>query len=88
MMPFVCVMDALIIFILSQSCSAPIFPAKCGPVPFLANSEVVWHNRSVVVHRCLAGYHSWRGRNTSVCSSSAVWQTATLKCIGVYEHSK
>ncbi|KAG7239964.1 hypothetical protein INR49_028126, partial [Caranx melampygus] len=27
--------------------------AKCGPVPLLANSEVVWHNRSVVIHRCV-----------------------------------
>ncbi|XP_037536654.1 sushi domain-containing protein 1 [Nematolebias whitei] len=56
--------------------------AKCGPVPSLANSEVVWHNRSVVIHRCEAGFHSWRGTNVSLCSSSGVWQEATLKCIG------
>ncbi|XP_041856420.1 sushi domain-containing protein 1 isoform X2 [Melanotaenia boesemani] len=55
--------------------------AKCGPVPFLANSEVVWHNRSVVIHRCEAGYHSWRGSNMSVCDSSGVWQRASLICI-------
>uniref|UniRef100_A0A3Q4ML16 Sushi domain containing 1 n=1 Tax=Neolamprologus brichardi TaxID=32507 RepID=A0A3Q4ML16_NEOBR len=53
--------------------------AKCGPAPFLANSEVVWHNRSVVIHRCVAGYHSWRGSNVSVCGSSGEWQKATLR---------
>ncbi|XP_035022890.2 sushi domain-containing protein 1 isoform X7 [Hippoglossus stenolepis] len=57
--------------------------AKCGPVPFLANSEVVWHNRSVVIHRCVDGYHSWRGSNVSVCGSSGTWQTATLRCIEI-----
>ncbi|XP_045892054.1 sushi domain-containing protein 1 [Micropterus dolomieu] len=57
--------------------------AKCGPVPFLANSEVVWHNRSVVIHRCVDGYHSWRGSNVSVCGSSGVWQKATLRCIEI-----
>uniref|UniRef100_A0A3B3U0V4 Sushi domain containing 1 n=1 Tax=Poecilia latipinna TaxID=48699 RepID=A0A3B3U0V4_9TELE len=51
---------------------------KCGPVPFLAHSEVVWHNRSVVIHRCVAGYHSWRGVNASVCSGSGLWLRATL----------
>ncbi|XP_067377761.1 sushi domain-containing protein 1 isoform X4 [Channa argus] len=55
--------------------------AKCGPVPFLANSEVVWHNRSVVIHRCVDGYHSWRGSNMSVCDRSGEWQRATLRCI-------
>ncbi|KAF0033591.1 hypothetical protein F2P81_013657 [Scophthalmus maximus] len=54
--------------------------AKCGPVPFLANSEVVWHNRSVVIHRCMDGYHIWKGSNISVCGSSGVWQKATLRC--------
>nr|XP_019949285.1 PREDICTED: sushi domain-containing protein 1-like isoform X2 [Paralichthys olivaceus] len=57
--------------------------AKCGPVPLLANSEVVWHNRSVVIHRCVDGYHSWRGSNISVCGSSGEWQTATLRCIEI-----
>ncbi|XP_062240820.1 sushi domain-containing protein 1 isoform X3 [Platichthys flesus] len=57
--------------------------AKCGPVPFLANSEVVWHNRSVVNHRCVDGYHSWRGSSVSVCGSSGTWQTATLRCIEI-----
>ncbi|XP_026044184.1 sushi domain-containing protein 1 isoform X4 [Astatotilapia calliptera] len=57
--------------------------AKCGPAPFLANSEVVWHNRSVVIHRCVAGYHSWRGSNVSVCGSSREWQKATLRCIEI-----
>ncbi|XP_061527013.1 LOW QUALITY PROTEIN: sushi domain-containing protein 1 [Phycodurus eques] len=57
--------------------------AKCGPVPFFAHSEVVWHNRSVVIHRCVSGYHSWRGSNVSTCSSSGVWQTATLNCIEI-----
>ncbi|XP_044054083.1 sushi domain-containing protein 1 isoform X3 [Siniperca chuatsi] len=57
--------------------------AKCGPVPFLANSEVVWHNRSVVIHRCVDGYHSWRGSNVSLCGSSGVWQKATLRCIEI-----
>nr|XP_020455047.1 sushi domain-containing protein 1 isoform X2 [Monopterus albus] len=55
--------------------------AKCGPVPLLANSEVVWHNRSVVIHRCVNGYHSWRGSSASMCGSSGVWQKATLTCI-------
>ncbi|AWP06603.1 putative sushi domain-containing protein 1-like isoform 2 [Scophthalmus maximus] len=54
--------------------------AKCGPVPFLANSEVVWHNRSVVIYRCMDGYHIWKGSNISVCGSSGVWQKATLRC--------
>ncbi|KAM9360266.1 sushi domain-containing protein 1 isoform 1-T1 [Symphorus nematophorus] len=57
--------------------------AKCGPVPFLANSEVVWHNRSIVIHRCVDGYHSWRGSNVSVCGSSGLWQKATLRCIEI-----
>ncbi|KAM7416083.1 hypothetical protein PAMA_018248 [Pampus argenteus] len=57
--------------------------AKCGPVPFLANSEVVWHNRSVVIHRCVDGYHSWRGSNVSLCSSSGMWQESTLICIEI-----
>ncbi|XP_077378716.1 sushi domain-containing protein 1 isoform X2 [Festucalex cinctus] len=57
--------------------------AKCGPIPFLAHSEVLWRNRSAVIHRCVNGYHSWRGSNVSVCSSSGVWQTATLKCIEI-----
>lgn len=57
--------------------------AKCGPVPFLPNSEVVWHNRSVVIHSCVEGYHSWRGSNASVCDVSGVWQEATLRCIEI-----
>ncbi|XP_061841955.1 sushi domain-containing protein 1 isoform X3 [Nerophis lumbriciformis] len=57
--------------------------AKCGPVPMLAHSDVVWNNRSVVIHRCANGYHSWRGSNISLCSSSGVWQTATLQCIEI-----
>ncbi|XP_056231860.1 sushi domain-containing protein 1 isoform X2 [Seriola aureovittata] len=57
--------------------------AKCGTVPFLANSEVVWHKRSVVIHRCVEGYHSWRGSNVSVCGVSGVWQEATLRCIEI-----
>ncbi|XP_047448823.1 sushi domain-containing protein 1 isoform X1 [Mugil cephalus] len=57
--------------------------AKCGPVPFLANSDVVWHNRSVVIHRCAAGYHSWRGSNVSVCGASGQWQKSTLRCIEI-----
>ncbi|XP_051924666.1 sushi domain-containing protein 1 isoform X7 [Hippocampus zosterae] len=57
--------------------------AKCGPVPILAHSEVVFHNRSAAIHRCVNGYHSWRGSNVSMCSSSGVWQTATLQCIEI-----
>ncbi|XP_038129578.1 sushi domain-containing protein 1 isoform X4 [Cyprinodon tularosa] len=57
--------------------------AECGPVPFLAHSEVVWHNRSTVVHRCAVGYHSWRGTNMSLCSGSGLWVRATLKCIEI-----
>ncbi|XP_034057890.1 LOW QUALITY PROTEIN: sushi domain-containing protein 1 [Gymnodraco acuticeps] len=55
--------------------------AKCGPAPVLHHSEVVWHNRSVVVHRCEEGYHSWRGSNVSECESSGEWRSATLSCI-------
>ncbi|XP_069557700.1 sushi domain-containing protein 1 isoform X1 [Brachyistius frenatus] len=55
--------------------------AKCGPAPFLSNSEVVWHNRSIVIHRCVAGHHSWRGTNVSVCGGSGTWLEATLRCI-------
>ncbi|XP_051277741.1 sushi domain-containing protein 1 isoform X11 [Dicentrarchus labrax] len=61
----------------------PQIDAKCGPIPFLANSEVVWHNRSVVIHRCVDGYHSWRGSNVSVCRNSGLWQKATLRCIEI-----
>ncbi|XP_029296537.1 LOW QUALITY PROTEIN: sushi, von Willebrand factor type A, EGF and pentraxin domain-containing protein 1-like [Cottoperca gobio] len=57
--------------------------AKCGPAPFLPKSEVVWHNMSVVIHRCVSGHHSWRGGNVSVCGSSGEWQTATLRCIEI-----
>ncbi|XP_068576862.1 sushi domain-containing protein 1 isoform X4 [Cebidichthys violaceus] len=57
--------------------------AKCGPVPFFAKSEVMWHNRSVVIHRCVEGYHSWRGSYASVCGSSGLWQRATLRCIEI-----
>ncbi|KAM3867667.1 sushi domain-containing protein 1 [Diretmus argenteus] len=57
--------------------------AKCGAVPFLANSEVVWYNRSVVIHRCVDGYHSWRGSNVSLCGHSGTWQKATLRCIEI-----
>ncbi|MEQ2251789.1 hypothetical protein ILYODFUR_014773, partial [Ilyodon furcidens] len=57
--------------------------AECGPVPFLANSDVVWHNRSVVIHQCAAGYHSWRGTNMSVCGTSGLWLRATLTCIEI-----
>ncbi|XP_041756594.1 sushi domain-containing protein 1 isoform X2 [Coregonus clupeaformis] len=54
--------------------------AKCGPVPSLANTEVVWQNTSVVFHRCLKGFHSWRGRNTSICDITGKWQAATMRC--------
>lgn len=57
--------------------------ANCGPVPFLAHSEVVWHNRSVVIHRCVDRYHSWTGTNTSVCDNSGIWLKATIKCIEI-----
>ncbi|XP_064817447.1 sushi domain-containing protein 1 isoform X5 [Oncorhynchus masou masou] len=54
--------------------------ATCGPAPALANTEVVLQNTSVVVHRCLKGFHSWRGRNTSVCDITGKWQAATMRC--------
>lgn len=57
--------------------------AKCGPVPFLAHSEVVWHNRSVIIHRCVDGYHSWVGTNASICHRTGVWQKATITCIEI-----
>lgn len=81
-------------FITTMLCLVPVSApislivsaAKCGPIPLLANSEVVWHNRSVVIHRCAPGYHSWRGSNTSVCGNSGLWLQATLTCIGEYQH--
>ncbi|XP_055017380.1 sushi domain-containing protein 1 isoform X2 [Boleophthalmus pectinirostris] len=46
--------------------------------------EVVWQNRSVVLHRCETGYHSWRGTNTSICdSSTGLWRHATITCIEI-----
>ncbi|KAK5871688.1 hypothetical protein PBY51_004553 [Eleginops maclovinus] len=60
-----------------------ICEAECGPAPVLDHSEVVWHNQSVVVHRCVEGYHSWRGSNISVCDSSGEWRSATLTCIEI-----
>nr|XP_046203726.1 sushi domain-containing protein 1 isoform X7 [Oncorhynchus gorbuscha] len=57
-----------------------ICKAKCGPAPALANTEVVLQNTSVVFHRCLEGFHSWRGRNTSVCDITGKWQAATMRC--------
>ncbi|XP_028313560.1 sushi domain-containing protein 1 [Gouania willdenowi] len=57
--------------------------AICGPIPQLLNSEVVWHNRSLVIHRCIVGFHSWRGTNVSVCGSSGVWEKASLRCIEI-----
>ncbi|XP_029018313.1 sushi domain-containing protein 1 isoform X2 [Betta splendens] len=55
--------------------------AKCGPAPFLAHAEVVWHNTSVVIHRCADGFHSWRGSGVSVCGGAGAWHRATLRCI-------
>ncbi|XP_056274293.1 sushi domain-containing protein 1 isoform X3 [Pseudoliparis swirei] len=57
--------------------------AKCGPIPIVAQSEVMWHNRSVVIYRCVDGYHSWRGSYVSVCGSSGEWLGATLRCIEI-----
>ncbi|XP_071259838.1 sushi domain-containing protein 1 isoform X7 [Salvelinus alpinus] len=57
-----------------------ICKATCGPAPALANTEVVLQNTSVVFHRCLEGFHSWRGRNTSVCDITGKWQAATMRC--------
>lgn len=54
--------------------------AKCGPAPAPVNSQVVWHNRSAVLHSCLKGYHSWKGNNISVCDNNGKWQVATLRC--------
>ncbi|XP_055775081.1 sushi domain-containing protein 1 isoform X2 [Salvelinus fontinalis] len=54
--------------------------ATCGPAPALANTEVMLQNTSVVFHRCLEGFHSWRGRNTSVCDITGKWQAATMRC--------
>uniref|UniRef100_A0A3Q3E0G2 Sushi domain containing 1 n=1 Tax=Labrus bergylta TaxID=56723 RepID=A0A3Q3E0G2_9LABR len=76
---------------------------KCGPVPILENSEVLWHNRSVVIHRCVDGYHSWRGSNVSVCSSSLKppvthlfvvdekcvhWRAEQVMCVGSRDYQR
>lgn len=58
------------------------FAAECGPAPCPAHSEVVYYNRSVVIHRCEHGYHSRGGSETSVCGDSGLWQEATLTCVG------
>ncbi|XP_072289959.1 sushi domain-containing protein 1 [Eucyclogobius newberryi] len=61
-----------------------ICEAKCGPKPYLAHAEVVWHNRSVMIHRCESGYHSWKGINISTCDgSSGLWKKATIMCIEI-----
>ncbi|CAL8247882.1 unnamed protein product [Merluccius merluccius] len=57
--------------------------AGCGSAPWLAQAVVVWYNTSVTVHRCMDGYHSWRGSDVSVCGSTGKWQKATLKCVEV-----
>ncbi|KAK0135302.1 Sushi domain-containing protein 1 [Merluccius polli] len=57
--------------------------AGCGSAPWLAQAVVVRYNTSVTVHRCMDGYHSWRGSNVSVCGSTGKWQKATLKCVEV-----
>ncbi|XP_075879180.1 sushi, von Willebrand factor type A, EGF and pentraxin domain-containing protein 1 isoform X2 [Nelusetta ayraudi] len=54
--------------------------AECGPAPRPAHSEVVRHNSSVAVHRCVPGYDHQGGSNTSVCQDSGQWQEATLTC--------
>ncbi|XP_067084150.1 sushi domain-containing protein 1 isoform X5 [Osmerus mordax] len=54
--------------------------AKCGPAPYPVNSEVIWHNRSAVLHGCMKGHHSWKGSNMSVCDDTGKWQEATLRC--------
>ncbi|CAN9512702.1 unnamed protein product [Ophioblennius macclurei] len=58
-----------------------ICKAKCGPIPILAHSKVLWHNKTIAIHSCVEGFHSWRGSNVSECGSSGLWQEATLKCI-------
>nr|XP_023834063.1 sushi domain-containing protein 1-like [Salvelinus alpinus] len=54
--------------------------AKCGLATALAYSEEMWQNTRVVFHHCLEGFHSWRGRNTSVCDITGKWQASTLQC--------
>ncbi|XP_046871948.1 sushi domain-containing protein 1 isoform X5 [Hypomesus transpacificus] len=54
--------------------------ANCGPAPHPVNSEVIWHNRSAVLHGCMKGHHSWKGSNMSVCDDTGKWQEATLRC--------
>ena len=57
--------------------------ANCGPAPHPVNSEVIWHNRSAVLHGCMKGHHSWKGSNMSVCDDTGKWQEATLRCRGI-----
>ncbi|XP_062873892.1 sushi domain-containing protein 1 [Trichomycterus rosablanca] len=54
--------------------------ASCGPVPMQPNAEVFWENATVVVHRCVKGYHSRTGSDTSVCDATGRWKVANLYC--------
>ncbi|CAB1321681.1 unnamed protein product, partial [Coregonus sp. 'balchen'] len=67
-------------FVWQKVCGSLVCEVKCGPAHALANSEEIWQNISVVFYRCLEGFHSWRGRKTSVCDITGTWQAATLQC--------
>ncbi|XP_028853183.1 sushi domain-containing protein 1 isoform X5 [Denticeps clupeoides] len=53
--------------------------AKCGAVPEVPYSEIVWQNDSMALHRCMNGYYNPGGNNRSVCGHNGQWNT-TMHC--------
>uniref|UniRef100_A0AAY4CJM5 Uncharacterized protein n=1 Tax=Denticeps clupeoides TaxID=299321 RepID=A0AAY4CJM5_9TELE len=56
-----------------------ICEAKCGAVPEVPYSEIVWQNDSMALHRCMNGYYNPGGNNRSVCGHNGQWNT-TMHC--------
>lgn len=56
--------------------------AHCGPAPDVPHTEVMRDNSTVVIYRCVKGYYSRTGSDTSMCDITGKWQVATLRCKG------
>ncbi|KAL2091815.1 hypothetical protein ACEWY4_011613 [Coilia grayii] len=54
--------------------------ARCGLVPEIAYAKLAWHNESIAVHRCVDGYYTHSGTNTSTCGANGRWRPASLQC--------
>ncbi|XP_056601443.1 sushi domain-containing protein 1 isoform X2 [Triplophysa dalaica] len=54
--------------------------AHCGPAPDVPHTEVMQDNSTVVIYRCVKGYYSRTGSDTSMCDIKGKWQVATLRC--------